>query len=195
MALILLPLALISSSGILNIFCRNYADSSKCACIPSLKKKLFCKVLYKDVICRFLATGDSFGTIAFSYRLGESTTRKIVYETCEAIWNTLQPIVMPKMTEEMWIKKEEVFYCKWYFPNCVGAMDGKHVVFQKPKIAARCILTIRKFAASYFLRFSMQITNSPYRCRWFWKKQRWRDFFTLHIRAKIFARAIKLSSK
>ena len=41
------------------------------------------------VTLRFLATGDSMKTIAFSYRLGHSTVCKIIDDTCEAIWNAL----------------------------------------------------------------------------------------------------------
>ncbi|CAH1379850.1 unnamed protein product [Tenebrio molitor] len=37
------------------------------------------------VYLRFLATGDSFRTIAFSYRLGHSTVQQIVGEVCSAI--------------------------------------------------------------------------------------------------------------
>lgn len=67
-----------------------------------------------------------------SYRLGETTVRNIVYDTCKAIWEVLAPIVMPEMTKDMWKNKEAEFLAKWNFPNCLGAIDGKHVVFKKP---------------------------------------------------------------
>ena len=38
------------------------------------------------VTLRYLATGASHQTIAFSYRLGHSTVNKIIPETCHAIW-------------------------------------------------------------------------------------------------------------
>ena len=38
-----------------------------------------------------LATGDSFKTLALFFRMGESTVRGIVYETCQAIWQTMAP--------------------------------------------------------------------------------------------------------
>lgn len=43
---------------------------------------------------RFLATGDTFGTIAYSYRQGHKTVRRIVYETCDAIWKRLSPLYL-----------------------------------------------------------------------------------------------------
>lgn len=76
--------------------------------------------------------GDSFSTISFSYRLGETTVRNIIYDTCLKIWTTLQPLVMPTPTTEQWQKIEEGFSQKWNYPNCLGALDGKHVVFEKP---------------------------------------------------------------
>ena len=45
-----------------------------------------------SVTLRYLATGDSHQTIAFSYRLGHSTVNKIIPETCQAIWTALAPV-------------------------------------------------------------------------------------------------------
>lgn len=76
--------------------------------------------------------GDSFVSLAFSYRLGESTVRGIVYEVCDEIWSKLHPIVMPSPTTEQWQNIEKDFCTKWNYPNCIGALDGKHVVTEKP---------------------------------------------------------------
>ena len=37
------------------------------------------------ISCRYLATGDSFTTIAFSYRVGIATVSTIVEEVCDVI--------------------------------------------------------------------------------------------------------------
>ncbi|XP_068082638.1 uncharacterized protein [Anabrus simplex] len=84
------------------------------------------------VCLRFLATGDSFKTISYSYRLGHSTVHKIVKETCEAIIRAMIHEVMPHPTEEMWKAKVKDFQERWNFPNCLGSVDGKHVVIQAP---------------------------------------------------------------
>nr|CAH7741676.1 unnamed protein product [Callosobruchus chinensis]CAH7756074.1 unnamed protein product [Callosobruchus chinensis]CAH7765529.1 unnamed protein product [Callosobruchus chinensis] len=39
---------------------------------------------------------------------------------------------MPTPSLEQWQKIGEGFRTKWNYPNCVGAIDGKHVVFEKP---------------------------------------------------------------
>ncbi|KAK7879819.1 hypothetical protein WMY93_033508 [Mugilogobius chulae] len=84
-------------------------------------------------IClRFLATGDSFATIGFNYRVGNSTTGKIVAEVSQAIWDVLQPEYMPEPTTDDWVAIARAFEQRWNFPNCIGALDGKHVVLQAP---------------------------------------------------------------
>lgn len=81
---------------------------------------------------RFLATGNSFRSIGFSYRLGFSTVRGIVREVCDAIWKNLGPITMPPPTEEMWKRNAARFKEMWHFPNCIAAIDGKHINIQCP---------------------------------------------------------------
>ena len=79
---------------------------------------------------RFLATGDSYTTIAASFRTHKSTICKIVLETCDAIWRNLQPKALPTPTAESWKEIAKDFYHFWQFPNCVGARDGKHIIIQ-----------------------------------------------------------------
>ncbi len=40
--------------------------------------------------------------------------------------------LMPTPTEEMWKNIANDFHRMWNFPNCIGAMDGKHVNIQAP---------------------------------------------------------------
>lgn len=69
-----------------------------------------------------MATGNSFRSIGFS------TAREIVKEVCKAIWENLGP----EPTEEMWKKLAERYKTMWHFPNCIGAIDGKHINIQRP---------------------------------------------------------------
>jgi len=62
----------------------------------------------------------------FSYRIAPSTVHSIITSTCEAIWNKLSPTVLPQPTEGDGKEKGEEFYSLWQFPNCIGAIDGKH---------------------------------------------------------------------
>ncbi|KAL4714708.1 hypothetical protein ACJJTC_005198 [Scirpophaga incertulas] len=84
------------------------------------------------VTIRFLATGDSFKTIGESFRLGYSTVQEIIHTTCAVIWEVLSKLVMPEPNKEMWKKISEDFHNKWNYPNCLGALDGKHIKIQAP---------------------------------------------------------------
>ena len=83
---------------------------------------------------RFLATGNSQASLSFNYRLGRSTVCTIVRETCSVIWKVLSPVfVRLPSSEDEWKGISDGFYKQWNFPNCLGAIDGKHVVIQAPK--------------------------------------------------------------
>lgn len=79
---------------------------------------------------RYLASGDNMASLHYLYRVGKSTVPKIIVETTEAIWLTLQSQVLPPPAVQTWTKIAEDFENKWNFPNCIGAIDDKHVVVQ-----------------------------------------------------------------
>ncbi|KAL2099402.1 hypothetical protein ACEWY4_005882 [Coilia grayii] len=85
-----------------------------------------------SICIRYLATGDSYRSIAFSYRVGFSTVVDIVPEVCEALWSCLVQDYMPFPKGEKWRAIAEDFAMICGFPNCVVAIDGKHVVIQAP---------------------------------------------------------------
>ena len=84
--------------------------------------------------CRFLATGESYTSLAYSFRVGKSTVANLVQEVCEAIWNELGGIYM-KMpcSPNEWRLIAENFQVRWNFPLCIGAIDGKHVLMKSPE--------------------------------------------------------------
>ncbi|KAL4089516.1 hypothetical protein QTP88_024537 [Uroleucon formosanum] len=84
------------------------------------------------VYLRFLATGDSYQTISFSFRLGHSNVQSIVLEVCEAIISNMKEETMPTPKKEDWERISNEFWEIWNFPNCIGALDGKHVVIEAP---------------------------------------------------------------
>ena len=82
---------------------------------------------------RFLATGESFRSLALAYRLGRKTVADSVHMTCRAVVDHMMETQMPKPTEESWTAIAERFWRRWQFPNCIGAIDGKHIQIQAPK--------------------------------------------------------------
>ncbi|XP_023213250.1 protein ALP1-like, partial [Centruroides sculpturatus] len=89
-----------------------------------------------DRLCltlRFLATGETFRSLSYSFRVGRTTVTKIVRETSFAIWNRLKGTYMKvPQTEEEWQNIAEGFLERWQLPNCCGSIDGKHIVLQCP---------------------------------------------------------------
>ncbi|KAJ8366785.1 hypothetical protein AAFF_G00342390 [Aldrovandia affinis] len=84
-------------------------------------------------IClRYLATGDSYRSIAYSYRVGITTVGYIIPEVATAIWECLVSEFMPVPKKEDWMTIAEEFRQHWNFPNCLGSIDGKHVNIQAP---------------------------------------------------------------
>ncbi|XP_069800081.1 putative nuclease HARBI1 [Dendropsophus ebraccatus] len=82
---------------------------------------------------RYLATGRSIQDMKFSTGISAAALCYIIPETCEAIVDALKGeyLKCPETTEE-WLQVSEEFDKKWQFPNCGGAMDGKHVRIMQP---------------------------------------------------------------
>ena len=86
------------------------------------------------VTLRFLVTGDSQATIGASYRMSPTTAGRIIKETCEVIWDIMLEkgfLSFPQNQAE-WKAVACNFERRWNFPNCLGAIDGKHVAIQIP---------------------------------------------------------------
>ena len=88
------------------------------------------------VILRFLVTGDAQTTIASSYQISPTSIGRIIKETCPIIWDTLQNNGYLSVLNNLpqWKAIADKFERKWNFPNCVGAIDDKHVMIQAPLI-------------------------------------------------------------
>ena len=81
----------------------------------------------------FLATGDSYTGLKARFRTGKSTIQDVIMETCQAIWIAMNAEMLPDPTTERWKQIEEGFRIRWHFPNCIGALDGKHIMIKAPK--------------------------------------------------------------
>lgn len=70
---------------------------------------------------RYLATGESFTSLHFQFRMGKSTVAEIIPEVCQAIFECLKEkyLVTPS-TPEQWRAVSADFYSLWNFPNCLG---------------------------------------------------------------------------
>ena len=85
------------------------------------------------IAIRFIATGETFKCLHFQFRRSRSAISYIVIECCLAIYELSGP-TSPKVpsSEEEWLVISSVFEKRWNFPKCLGTVDGKHIVIQKP---------------------------------------------------------------
>ena len=92
-----------------------------------------------------MASGASFQSIGYSFRVAHNTVGKIAHETCLALWNILSPLCFPQPSKTLWAMKSERFATLWNFPCCVGALDGKHVRIQCPSHAGSLFFNYKHF--------------------------------------------------
>ncbi|CAH1979145.1 unnamed protein product [Acanthoscelides obtectus] len=94
--------------------------------------------------------GDSYHSLQYLFRIPVTTISRIIPEVCEAIFTVLKtdylqlkrscrnslatysPNTIPNSQEE-WYEVAKGFEEIWNFPNCLGALDGKHVVMKAPR--------------------------------------------------------------
>ncbi|KAL4104313.1 hypothetical protein QTP88_019614 [Uroleucon formosanum] len=84
------------------------------------------------ITLRFLATGESFRSLSFSFRIFYSYISVIVKETLIALKQMLMPLFLPNPNSIDYKVKANEFYTKWNFPNCILAIDGQHVRIRCP---------------------------------------------------------------
>nr|XP_012228802.1 PREDICTED: uncharacterized protein LOC105675896 [Linepithema humile] len=126
------------------------------------RRRSFPSELRLAVTLGYLAHADSVWSKKWSFRIGRSTVYKIIPETCNAIIKALQPIYLPPMTRKDWRNVADGFYEKWNFPNCIGALDGKHVRIQAPKNSGSLFFNYKKF----FSIVLMAICDADYIFKW-----------------------------
>ena len=80
------------------------------------------------VTLRYLATGESFHSLKYQYRIHHSTIAQFIVPVCSAIYKVLAPDYMKvPQSEDEWndlINKTDI---RWQFPNAYAAADGKHI--------------------------------------------------------------------
>ena len=87
------------------------------------------KVIYAaerlTLILRFLATGESYKSLSFQFRISERAISYIVQEVCLAIISRLSVMYckVPYSTHE-WLAIVKCFEVRWNYPHALGASDS-----------------------------------------------------------------------
>ncbi|CAH1962237.1 unnamed protein product [Acanthoscelides obtectus] len=80
------------------------------------------------ITIRYLATAE----LHYNFHIGRSTASNIIQEVCETIWIELADKVIPQCSTEKWIEIAKGFQTCAQFPNCIRAIDGKHIRTKQP---------------------------------------------------------------
>jgi len=96
------------------------------------------------------------------FRIGKSTAYRIIPETCRAIWKALQPLYLPQLQQPDWEQVAKGFMESWQFPNCVGAVDGRHIKIQKPALTGSQYYNYKGF----FSMVLMAACDANYKFTW-----------------------------
>ncbi|KAK3925296.1 Protein ANTAGONIST OF LIKE HETEROCHROMATIN PROTEIN 1 [Frankliniella fusca] len=75
---------------------------------------------------RYLAVGDFQKSLSYEFLISPSTICGIVRETCSVLWDVLSVEVFVVPSAENLQRIAEEFEARWNFPNCIGAIDGRH---------------------------------------------------------------------
>lgn len=95
----------------------------------------------------------------YTYRLGISTISKIVQLVCQQIWQNLKEEYLGLPSREKWQDIAVNFQRMSHFPNCIGAVDGKHIRIQKFRHSGSMNLNYKQ----YFSIVLMAVVDADYR--------------------------------
>ena len=112
----------------------NATEPDICKQSTKMVGELIVPVKRRTLTLRFLATGESFRSLHFQFRISRPAISYIVKEVCEAIPKKLGPsyLKVPSSEHER-LQIAKQFEEKWNFPNyCLGAIDGKYITLQPP---------------------------------------------------------------
>ena len=111
----------------------NATEPDICKLSIKIGGELIFSVKRRALRLRFVATGESFRSLHFQFRISRPAISHIVTEVCEAIPKKLGPSYLKvPLSEQERLQIAKQFEEKWNFPNCLGANDGKHITLQPP---------------------------------------------------------------
>ena len=98
------------------------------------------------ITLRYLATGESYRSLSYQFRVAPNTISLIVPDTCRAIVAAFGDEVMQvPTTPEEWRKVARGFETRWNFPHTLGAIDGKHIRIRNPAHGGTYYFNYKKF--------------------------------------------------
>ena len=86
------------------------------------------------ITLRYMATGNSYRSLAYSFRVPHNTISGFIPEVAQAIVDEyVGETMQTPSTPDGWRQVADRFRVRWNYHHCCGAIDGKHVAIKAPK--------------------------------------------------------------
>ena len=115
------------------------------------------------ITLRYLATGNSYKSLEYDFRVANSTISLFVPQVCTAIYeeNKREVFTMPRDVDG-WREVANQFSPRWNFHHCLGAIDGKHVEIKKPCNSGSTYYNYE----GYFSIILLAVVDADYKFLW-----------------------------
>ena len=115
------------------------------------------------ITLRHVATGDSYHSLMYGFRVPHNTISKFVPEVCEAIVAEYAPeVIACPSTPEEWRPIADQFSRRWNLPHCIGALDGKHIAMTCPPNGGSIFYNYKGFHSIIL----MALVDADYKFAW-----------------------------
>ena len=88
------------------------------------------------ITLRYIVSGENQQSLSYSFHVGRQSLSRIVSEISEVIYEALKvPYLKSPSSPGNWKIISKKFEEVWNFPHVIGAMDGKHIRIECPKLS------------------------------------------------------------
>ena len=115
------------------------------------------------ITLRFLATGNSYRSLAFDFRVAHNTISLFVPQVCDSIVEEFrEEQFSTPTTEAEWEQVAEKFSTRWNFHHACGSLDGKHIRIRKPRNSGSVYYNYKGFFSIVLLA----LVDADYKFLW-----------------------------
>ena len=84
------------------------------------------------ITLRYLASGNSYKSLQYSFRVAHNTISLFIPEVCQALIDEDEVFAFPTNADE-WKEVAQKYGERWNFHHTCGALDGKHTAIRSPR--------------------------------------------------------------